>query len=299
MVNTLKTIKKSPVCLINGIAADFLSIDDRSIHYGDGLFETVLCDDRRIYYWSQHFSRLKESADRLNIDCPDEQTLLDDIRMLLADTAESCVIKIILSRGSSGRGYLYEKGISANRVVMRSAVDRLHSSLLSKKLLSGDLFLCQQQVSINRNLAGIKHLNRLENVMARNELNIKTKGRAQPFADGLMLNDNGHVIEGTMSNLFAVKDGVLLTPDLSVSGICGIMRQRILALAAELHIETIIKDITLDELKNMDELFICNSVIGIKSIDNFESVNLDKPGISSVVFNAILEHRETGFRILC
>jgi len=303
MVKILKTIKKSPVCLINGIAADFLSIDDRSIHYGDGLFETILCNHRRLYYWSQHFNRLRDSAGRLNIDCPDEQSLLDDVRVLLADTAESCVIKIILSRGSSGRGYRYDKDISANRIVMRSAVEHFHSSLLSKQLLSGDLFLCQQQVSINRNLAGIKHLNRLENVMARNELNVKAKAgtstRAQQFADGLMLNDYLHVIEGTMSNLFAVKDGILLTPDLSVSGICGVMRQHILALSAELRIETVIKDITLDELKNMDEIFICNSVIGIKSIDKFEGVNLHKPGISNRIFNAILDHREVDFRTLC
>ena len=107
--------------------------------------------------------------------------------------------------------------------------------LLPVKLLSGDLCFCEQQVSINENLAGLKHLNRLENVMARNEWGHRST--ESNIIDGLMLNANQYVIEGCMSNLFAVRNNELLTPDLSVSGVKGIMREVIIDLANKNNIK--------------------------------------------------------------
>ncbi len=222
--------------MINGIASDYLTINDRSIHYGDGLFETILCNNNKLYYWSQHFQRLQTSAEKLKIACPQEQLLLDDIAKLLdknksgSNSEAACAIKIIVSRGAGERGYQFSKNTTASRIVLLSAVEAAHSSLLSNQLLSGELFICKQQVSINENLAGIKHLNRLENVLARNEWNDKAK---KNIIDGLMLNANQHVIEGTMSNLFAIKDKQLFTPDLGLSGVNGIMREIIIDLASK------------------------------------------------------------------
>lgn len=265
--------------LINGVPSDFLNVNDRSIHYGDGVFETILCHRQHIFYWQAHYQRLRVSAEKLKLHCPAEAVFLADIQKLLADTGLNetglneigtnknenyFVIKIILTRGESERGYFFPDNAVSNRIVLISALDASYSSLLSNKLLTGDLFLCEQQVSINKQLAGLKHLNRLENVMARNEWGIHSK--EANIIDGLMLNANQHVIEGCMSNLFAVKNNELFTPDLSLSGVDGIMRQVIIGLADKLDIKLTILNLGKNEILAMDELFISNSVIGIKSV---------------------------------
>ena len=271
--------------LINGIASDYLTIDDRAIHYGDGLFETILCRAGKLYYWPQHFSRLQASAEKLKIACPPEQLLLDEISKLVTNNSieadSACVIKIILSRGVGERGYRFPEKATTNRLLMVSPLATDYSSLLSKQLLSGKLFLCEQQVSINKNLAGIKHLNRLENVLARNEWQ-------GDYIDGLMCNANRHVIEGSMSNLFAIKDKQLYTPDLSLSGVEGIMRDVIMRLADKNNIDVMVKDLTLEMLFDMDELFISNSLIGMKSVTGLVEVTYNKPHASHIIFDALL-----------
>ncbi len=275
--------------LINGVAADYLTLDDRAIHYGDGLFETILCRAGKLYYWPQHFARLQRSAQRLKMPCPAAQPLLDDVAKLLEQNASQveagCVIKIILSRGAGERGYVFPKKVSVNRLVSLSALASGYSSLLSEKLLSGKLFLCQQQVSINENLAGMKHLNRRENVLARNEWQ-------GDYIDGLMLNANQHVIEGTMSNLFAIKGQQLFTPDLALGGVNGIMREVILPLAEKNNMQVMVQDLTLEALLKMDELFISNSLIGMKSVTEFAEVAYNKPQLSHTVFDALLVSME-------
>ncbi len=283
-MNKTNQNKSAQKCLINGVAADHINIDDRSIHYGDGLFETILCNGNNLYYWSQHYQRLKESTGKLSMSCPAEKTLLDDVSKLLEanKTDSACVIKIIVSRGAGERGYKISKNCSANRFVLFSAIDEEYSSLLSKKLLSGDLCLCKQQVSINENLAGLKHLNRLDNVLARSEWNTD-------YIDGLMLNANHSVIEGTMSNLFAVKDNQMFTPDLKLSGVNGVMREVIIDVASSNNIKISIENLTIDDLENMDELFISNSLIGMKSVNKLNDWQYDDNDIAQKVFTVLLK----------
>ena len=293
-------MNKIPVnSLINGVASDYLNINDRSIHYGDGLFETILCDKNKLYYWTQHFQRLQTSAEKLKITCPHEQVLLDDITKLLEiNKAESksgskseaaCAIKIIISRGTGERGYQFSKNTAASRIVLLSALEAGHSSLLSNQLLSGELFICKQQVSINENLAGIKHLNRLENVLARNEWNDKAKNN---IIDGLMLNANQQVIEGTMSNLFAIKDKQLFTPELSLSGVNGIMRQIIISLAAKNNVKTSVINLTIDDLSAMDELFISNSLIAMKAVTKLGDSLYKDQAVTNMIFTELLKTKE-------
>jgi len=293
-------MNKSPCNnLINGIASDYLTIDDRTIHYGDGLFETILCCAGKLYYWQQHFLRLQQSAEKLKISCPSEQLLLDDVKKLLDDNRDDkkderqsvCAIKIIISRGAGERGYAFQKNVSVNRLVSLSALNTDYSSLLSKKLLAGKLFLCEQQVSINKNLAGIKHLNRLENVLARNEWQ-------GDYIDGLMCNANQHVIEGTMSNLFAIKGKQLLTPDLAFSGVSGIMRDVILRLAKKNDFDVIIKNLDVNALFEMDELFISNSLIGMKSVTGLIDVTYNKSHVSNIIFDVLLNSMEDHAQVI-
>ena len=278
--------------LINGITADYLNINDRAIHYGDGLFETILCADQKIYFWQSHYQRLSKSAEKLKIKCPQEYVLLGDIKKCLSENAGPCAIKIILTRGNGKRGYKYDKNMHSNRLVMVSDIEPDHSSLLCGKLLSGDLFLCEQQVSINKNLAGLKHLNRIDNVLARNEWGDAASTNGKTFIDGLMLNHNSHIIEGTMSNVFAVKDDVLITPDLSLSGVDGILRQEVIKQAAKVNIDTVVEDIKLDELMNADELFISNSLIGLKSVYTFNDRIFDDTKVTKTIFDEVVNSLE-------
>lgn len=106
-------------------------------------------------------------------------------------------------------------------------------------------------------LAGLKHLNRLEQVLARAEW------QDTEHAEGLMLDQAGRVIEGVFSNLFLVRDGVLITADLKRCGVAGVMRAELLFQAVSLGISTQITDIPLEQLQWADEVFVCNSVYGI------------------------------------
>ena len=277
-------------CMINGIVADHLMISDRSIHYGDGLFETILCADNRLYYWQQHFQRLRTSAEKLKITCPDDRTLLEDIKELVSKniTGNCCVIKIILSRGSGERGYRFSSSISANRIVLLSELDTSYSSILSNTLLDGELFICDQQVSINESLAGLKHLNRLENVLARNEWNDRTS----TFIDGLMLNADQQVIEGTMSNLFAIRDGQILTPGLERSGIRGVMREVIMELAAKNELPLSETSLSLETLLSMDELFITNSLIGMKRVTKLGDTIFKDIAVTDLIYKQLLLTKE-------
>lgn len=276
--------------MINGIVADHLMINDRSIHYGDGLFETILCADNKLYHWQQHYQRLRTSAEQLKITCPDEGTLLEDIKELVSNniTGNSCVIKIILSRGAGERGYRFFSSISANRIVLLSELDTSYSSILSSTLLGGELFICDQQVSINESLAGLKHLNRLDNVLARNEWNDKISS----FIDGLMLDADKQVIEGTMSNLFAIRDGQVLTPGLERSGIRGVMREVIMELAAKNGLPLTVSSLNLEDILSMDELFITNSLIGMKRVTKLGDTIYKDVAVTDLIFEQLLVTKE-------
>lgn len=287
--------------LINGVAADYLTINDRAIHYGDGIFETILCHNNALFYWPQHYQRLLASAKKLQIACVDEQTLLNDIAYLLTENTSSqtatFVLKIILTRGNSERGYAFTKNITSNRLVILSALDSDYSSLLTETLATGELFVCKQQVSINESLAGLKHLNRLENVLARNEWSAGSD-KNNKIADGLMLNVNQHVIEGSMSNLFAIKSNQLFTPDLSQSGVNGVMRDVIINLAEKNKIRLFIVNINIEELLAMDALFISNSLIGMKLINKLVTKQYHESSLINRIFKLLINTRDDYVQVL-
>ena len=285
--------------LINGVTADYLNINDRAIHYGDGLFETILCSENKLLYWSQHYLRLQRSAQRLKLRCPDEDVLLGDIRSLLklneTPGSKVCSIKIIITRGSSDRGYVIPKKTNEKRIVLMSALAADYSSLLSGELLSGELYICKNQVSINESLAGLKHLNRLENVLARNEWNDTANNQ---FIDGLMLNARQQVIEGSMSNVFAIKENNLYTPDLSQSGVNGIMRDMIIAAAGRNNIQLSIRNLTLEDLYEMEEIFISNSLMGIRSVNKIEASLYQQQTLTKFMLSELLKTKDDYVQIV-
>ena len=271
--------------LINGIAAEYLAADDRSIQFGDGLFETMLVRDGRVIQLAEHLDRLLVSAQRLSISMPQRRVFIDDIDKLIDEAGSACgVIKLIVTRGRSSRGYQYDRQAGSNRLVRFSAIQRQYSSILSAELLRGDLCFCNTPASVNTALAGIKHLNRLDNVLARNEF------AADRYIDGLMSDVDGHVIEGSMSNLFAIRDRVLYTPDLGRAGVDGVMRNTVLELAGQAGIEYSVCTLTRPELEQMDCLFITNSLIGMKAVDNLEDTHYSDFSLCEQLFEQLLTY---------
>ncbi len=247
-------------CLINGIATNYVSVQERGLQYGDGLFETIACVDNGLEFWQAHFNRLQQGAQRLQIPCPEEKLWLQDIALLCKNLSGNGVIKLILTRGCSERGYRQLDTLSSTRMVSltKGLAPRYFDSTASQngENKAADLCVCRQTISINPALAGIKHLNRLENVLARNEWK-------DTYSEGLMLDSDGRVIEGTMSNLFAVKQMQLLTPALTMSGVTGIIREKIIELADKNLMPVSITELSMQALFTMDALFICNSLLEI------------------------------------
>lgn len=243
----------NPSALINGKFADSLPVTDRGLNYGDGVFETIAVCEGRLLCWHEHLIRLAEGCRRLDLPCPDMTVLQAEARRLVADT-QRAILKIILTRGAGGRGYTPDPAARGNRVL---SLHEWPDYPPDYRQHGVRLRLCHQRLAVNPALAGIKHLNRLEQILARAEWT------DPDIAEGLMLNHEGQLIEGTMSNLFLRCGDTLFTPDVAQSGIAGVIRGRVLAAARELDQEIIIAPLDLHDLKAADELFLCNSIIGI------------------------------------
>ena len=252
--------------LINGSFDQVISAADRGFTYGDGVFRTMKIRGGQPISWPFHYQKLVADCAVIGIVCPSAELLMSDIQQLFPieefDNGEVSVAKIIITRGEGERGYAPPAVTIPTRVLIKSAMP----TYLDAHYLSGvRLHLCDTRLALQPKLAGIKHLNRLENILARMEW------REESIFDGLMMDMQSNVIECTMSNVFIRSGNELVTPDLSLCGVSGITRQRILGLGSVLGLTISVKPITLEQLLQADEVIICNSLFGafqVTAIDN-------------------------------
>lgn len=248
--------------LVNGVAENRISIADRGLQYGDGLFETIAYRKGVAEFLDAHLTRLLNGCKRLAIPFQDIEILGAELNSLCHQLSDDAVIKIIITRGCGGRGYFADSSIEPTRIISSHP----YPSHPNSNAVSGvRVRLCKQTLSENSSLAGIKHLNRLEQVLARNEWD------DSDIAEGLMFDQGNNVIEGTMSNVFIVKENQLLTPKVNKAGVAGIIRAHICKLAQQNGLTVEEKNLSKAELFTADEIFVCNSIIGIwpvSSIDN-------------------------------
>ena len=243
--------------IVNGDFHQQITPLDRGFAYGDGVFRTMLMRNGLPVDWPLHYQKLVADCAVIGIVCPSAELLMSDFKQLFSvdEIAENRlgVAKIIVTRGESQRGYKPPAITSPTRVVIKSAMPNYAATLVEQGVA---LRVCDVRLSSQPALAGIKHLNRLENVLARAEWS------NEAIFDGLMLNQAGHVIEGTMCNVFVRLGQQLITPDLSQCGVAGVTRQRIMGLAPSLNLRVTVEALTLEQLINADEVIICNSLIG-------------------------------------
>ncbi len=250
--------------IINGELSSTINLADRGLHYGDGLFETLEVINGKPVFLQLHLERLFRDCQRLLFPAPNSQLLTQEIALLCTHSEElkqHNVLKILITRGVGGRGYRQPQVIEPTRIIGLYPMPNYNPDY---QYYGVNTRWCQLRLGINTALAGIKHLNRLEQVLARAEWD------EDDIQEGLMMNARDNVIEGKMSNLFYVKDNSLYTASLNDSGIAGIMRQIVLDEAASQGLIVIVHDYCKQTVLTADEVFLTNSIIGIwpvKSID--------------------------------
>jgi 4-amino-4-deoxychorismate lyase len=237
---------------VDGCPADALSIKDRGLAYGDGLFETIAVRQGRPSLLERHLQRLENGCARLGITI--DLSLIRFELLAFAEHLGDGVMKLIVTRGDSQRGYAPAANSRPRRILQGSPAPIYPVSHAEQGVR---LFPCQVRLSEQPLLAGLKHLNRLEQVLARSEW------QDAEHAEGLMRDTSGRIIEGVYSNLFLVCDGVLVTADLARCGVEGVMRAELLTQAPALGIAVEVRDIQWADLQHADEVFLCNSVYGV------------------------------------
>ncbi len=245
--------------LINGIAEQSIHVSDRGLSYGDGLFETIAVQRAVPLLWGEHLQRMRLGAERLAIpfNQATEQAFYQDFTKLMATAvhqSQDTILKLTLTRGIGARGYKADPNASVTRIAALSAKPDMSTA----QRQGVNIHLCATQLARQPLLAGIKHLNRLEQVIARSEWHDPS------VTEGIVCDTAGYVIEGCMSNVFWVTDGVLYTPDLSQAGVAGVVRNKLLQLCAlNTLAEQRVGEYQLQQLLAADEIFVCNSVFNI------------------------------------
>ena len=270
--------------LVNGEIRDHINITDRGLQYGDGLFETIAVFNDHPRLWERHWQRLSSGCRRLGIEGIDPRELWIEAERVCSDIKKG-VLKVIITRGPSDRGYGSSPASKPTRIMVTypwpSYPDKYWEYGVSVRM-------CSTRMGRNPVLAGMKHLNRLEQVMARREWD------DPEIVEGLMLDDSDYVISGTMSNLFIVNDKQLITPVLTDCGVKGIMRGVILDLSADLGIHFEEASLRLLHLQQASEVFLCNALIGIWPVRCIDQQNYSIGAITSLLSKRLNELLQMG-----
>ena len=262
--------------LVNGRAGGQLDPLDRGLQYGDGLFETMAVQDGRARFMDAHFVRLAEGARRLGLPLPDPERLAAQIAA--AWPKGRGVVKLIITRGPAGRGYRPPRTAEPTCIAAGFDWPAWPPTAWSEGVR---LRYCRTRLGRNPWLAGIKHLNRLEQVLARAEWD------DEGIAEGLMLDSMDQVISGTQCNLFAVIAGQAITPTLDQCGVAGVMRKAVCGWAAAERHAVIERSLGREELAAATEIFMTNALIGAWPVRELEGRPLPA-GTLAARFNAWL-----------
>ncbi len=238
--------------LVNG-ADEAVDPGDRGLAYGDGLFETMAVLDGEVRRLDLHLDRLMEGCRRLKIAPPDPGAIRDDLEALRSDE-DRAVAKLIVTRGPGARGYLPTGDSQSTRIVGIGPWPDYPAANHTDGVAVRN---CELRLGENPILAGLKHLNRLEHVLARMEWEMG------PWDEGLLTDTSGSVVSGTMSNVFTVRGDTLLTPSLRRCGVKGVMRRTVIESAPAQGLEVEESDFAPGLLNESDEVFLTNAVFGI------------------------------------
>ena len=229
---------------------------ERGFHYGDGLFETIAIRKGEPRLWGHHIDRLSAGCERLGLEAPRTAALRKRLEASLKESdlhPEFCTAKIILTAGTSQRGYGRKMPTPATVYVGVYPGVPLNRPAYEKGIAT---MMCETRLAVGSAVAGLKTLNRIEQVLARSEC------LATGAFEGLTRDAEDRLICGTMSNVFIVKDKKLSTPSLERCGVAGTMRRHVIETLTREGIDIDVADLGEDNLIDADEVFITNSQIG-------------------------------------
>ncbi len=262
----------------NGAAGRERLAFSRGLHYGDGVFRTLLKFDCRLIDIEAQIEKLSTDAAALGLRAPSPGALRDDVETA-ADGIPDCVIKILLTRAGEGRGYRTEAG-GVDRLVLRYPRPEFDRRCWTTGIsaIRSPVTMAAQPL-----LAGIKHLNRLEQVLA-------SRGWPEGVDEAVLCDESGAPVCGTRSNLFWLARGVLHTPSLERCGVAGVMRAKVLTCASSIGLEISIGAQPWAMLATAEEAFVCNSLIGIWPLHRLDGRTWGAPGAATADLMQRLVH---------
>ena len=242
--------------LINGQPGERIAVADRAVQYGDGLFETIRCEQGLPRWLERHLARLSLGCTRLKIEPPDAAQLEAEVRELAAGQRQA-LIKILYTRGiGAARGYAPRECREPTRIVSVHPWPHRPAHWQDGFRVA----LATLQLGENPALAGIKHLNRLEQVLAALE------AQALQVDEVLLASHSGALVSGGMSNLFLIEAGRLITPPLARCGVEGIMRGLVIEAAAKVGLQSVIEPVTVARLQRAGCVFLTNVRLGLQCV---------------------------------
>ena len=265
--------------LVNGKAGDSISVYDRGFLYGHGLFETIAVQNKQALLLDNHLQRLTADADKLGFSAP-KDLIKQDIESLAA-TSDLGIIRVTLTCGIGDRGYATPENAQTNRVVSLSD----WPPFIEEHRQSGiHLGISEYNIAQQSMLAGIKHLNRLEQVLIRQQWQ-------NSWQEAIVCDEQGNVIECTQSNLFYINaENQLITPEIDKCGINGVMRNTIMQYADKIGLDIVDKTVSLEELNNAKEIFVTNSIIGIWPVSFFRDNHYNNQNVSQTLLEELIKN---------
>lgn len=254
---------------VNGKLVAGVAPTNRGFAYGDGIFRTMRLLDGELVDWPLHYQTLVADCSKIQMVCPSAELLMQEFKYFMAsaeaDTRLASVLKIIITRGEGARGYAPPAICEPTRVFVQSPMPVYPPEIYTQGVA---LYTCQTRLAYQPVLAGIKHLNRLENVLARAEL------KDPRFFDGLLLDYDDQVIEAVSGNLFIRKADAVFTPALDSCGVAGVMRQKILDWYKTQGQAVTVAPIDKAALLDADAVVVVNSVYGILQVRQIDEQRL-------------------------
>ncbi|QYK03309.1 aminodeoxychorismate lyase [Shewanella psychrotolerans] len=250
---------------VNGARQETVSAFDRGLAYGDGLFATMRCTKEGVLFIDTHMARLTQSAKRLGIQWQPSIELKQLIASLVQQEHKSFngdfCLKLLLSRGVGGRGYQPPEKAATTEVISFHPIPSHYRQWQSTGIA---LQTSNMRLALQTRLAGMKHLNRLEQVL------IKAQILGEGFDDWLVLDTQNTIIESSMANLFLIKNSQVVTPSLHLSGVAGVMREQLIYWFIESGFDIDIRPVTYSELGEFEHVLLSNSLFGVVGINRID-----------------------------
>ncbi len=263
--------------LINGLPASTVSAWDRGFLYGDGVFRTLRIRDGQPVWWQDHLDKLALDCQRLDLPVVERSDWERDLAQLVP-RLDDAVLRLVVTRGEGVRGYQPPPRPVVTRLVMTAPSPAPDSQLETEGLR---LRLCDLRLGLQPRLAGIKHLNRLENILARQEW------QDPSIHEGLLFDTEDRLISAVQGNVFLIQPGRIVTPRLDRCGVAGVARQRLLAGAPGWGVQVMEADLGRDDLEQAEGVLISNSVMGLRWAGQVDGRTYPRPAVLDALREAM------------